>query len=346
METPLLSIDLKKVEENARLIAGRCQRAGLGLVGVVKGCFGNPLVAKAMETGGAITLADSQVITLKRLADAGFLGLTMLKQPTRGEAEAVVKYSARSFISDKIILPYLNEAAKAANREYEVAIMVETGGLGEGVSTDGVNDLAVEVLQFRSLRLTGLVTNLCPLAEGAREGGDQAKGVELSEDGLKILVEKAREIEDKFHLKLDFISGGNSSLWTLIEQERVPSGINQVRMGEAILLGQETLDFKPIAGARLDAFTISAEVLEVYEKRRQGVLFKQAILSLGKQHIGGGILKPQFNGEILHTRADHLVIDVSRMDEPTRPGDVLKFIPGYYALSAAFASPLVSKDYF
>ncbi|MDI6800235.1 MAG: alanine racemase [Actinomycetota bacterium] len=344
MRLPLISIDLKKIEDNTRLVAASCQRCGLGLVGVVKGCFGDPLVAKAMEAGGAKILADSQVMSLMRLTEAGFSNPFMLKQPTRDETKGAVKFSSCCFISDGAILPALAKAARQEKKECGVAIMVETGGLREGVLAAGAAELAKKIIGFQGLRLAGLATNLCQPAEGARDGGQEGPGFEPSKAGLNTLVETAKEIEDKLDLKLDFISGGSSSLWGLIEAGGAMAGINQVRIGEAILLGQETARFKPIEGAHLDAFAIFSEVLEVSDKRRGGTWVKQAVLSLGKQHIGAGMLKPQFIGRILQMGADHLVVDISEMDKLSA-GDILKFIPGYYALSAACASPLVSKEY-
>lgn len=64
---PRLTIDLGKIEENARLVANLLKPCGVRLVGVTKACLGNALVGQAMLAGGAAALADSRCENIANL---------------------------------------------------------------------------------------------------------------------------------------------------------------------------------------------------------------------------------------------------------------------------------------
>ena len=50
------------------------------------------------------------------------------------------------------------------------------------------------------------------------------------------------------------VSGGNSSLlWLLAAGERLPAEVTELRCGEALLLGQDALHYRPLPGCRTDA---------------------------------------------------------------------------------------------
>ena len=69
-----------------------------------------------------------------------------------------------------------------------------------------------------------------------------------------------------FNIKLELISGGNSSSYYLLPQDKLPAGINNLRMGEILVLGRETAYGELIEGMSDDAFTFEAEIIELKEK--------------------------------------------------------------------------------
>ena len=72
----------------------------------------------------------------------------------------------------------------------------------------------------------------------------------------------ATSIEARFGIELEVVSGGNSANldWALGPG---PTGrINDLRLGESILLGVEPLRRRPIEGLFTDAVTLVAEVIE------------------------------------------------------------------------------------
>jgi len=77
------------------------------------------------------------------------------------------------------------------------------------------------------------------------------------------LVEIADSVESHFGIRLERISGINSSGLDLISSGLTPARIDHARMGESILLGRETILREPWPDTFQDAFLLWAEVLEV-----------------------------------------------------------------------------------
>jgi predicted amino acid racemase len=170
------------------------------------------------------------------------------------------------------------------------------------------------------------------------------------------------------------VSGGNSSAWKLLSEGSLPAGINQLRFGEGILLGQETIDMDHIDGTYRDAIILGAEIIEIKSKpvdsvscfgvqndnasdeqqlnarqtqqRQTGQLKKRAILAIGSQDISTGKLQALDSGiEILRRSSDHLVVGIDNANKFYSVGDRIDFVPSYEALLAAMTSPFVEKRF-
>ncbi|MDH5217764.1 MAG: alanine/ornithine racemase family PLP-dependent enzyme, partial [Gammaproteobacteria bacterium] len=168
-------------------------------------------------------------------------------------------------------------------------------------------------------------------------------------------------IEESFGIRLDIVSGGNSGnlQWALGTKDT--GRINDLRLGEAVLLGCETLQRQAIAGLYSDAFTLVAEVIESKVKpaqpwgelaqtaygtapspsKKQG-LITQSILAIGLQDTDtAGLLAPE-GMEILGASSDHLIIDAGRQ---LAVGLEIRFQLNYSALVRAMTSPFVARVY-
>lgn len=335
---PLLTIDLSKIEYNAKMLAELCGAKGIEIIGVTKGCLGSERVAKAMLSGGVGGIGDSRLASLLRLAKARIAPLMMLRQPMATEVEEVVKVVDISLISDLNAAVWLSRAAFSLKKEHSIILMIETGDLREGILPRHLPALIERILTLPYLRLLGIGTNVACL-EGAP-----------STNNLELLLELSERIEEQFGVEIATISGGNSSALKLLKLGGIPRGVNQFRIGEGILLGQDTIDYEPVEGLHQDAFILSAEVIEVGRKGKDlagsDSRRKQAVLALGRQDVADGLLKPLTKGvEILKRSSDHLVVDLSHCKEAVKVGDILRFVPGYFALLAAMTSPFVKKDY-
>jgi hypothetical protein len=67
---PELRVDLDAIGRNTEVVASLLRVHSLDLVGVTKGCLGEPGVAAAMLAGGAVALADTRDQNLRRLRSA------------------------------------------------------------------------------------------------------------------------------------------------------------------------------------------------------------------------------------------------------------------------------------
>jgi predicted amino acid racemase len=173
------------------------------------------------------------------------------------------------------------------------------------------------------------------------------------------LARLADQVEHVVGTRLSVVSGGNSANleWALSSCDI--GRVDQLRLGEAILLGTEPLHRRPVSGLRTDAFTLFAEVIEVQVKPAQpwgrfaqsafgpppvrpGTgLVRQAILAIGRQDADPDDLHLPLGIALLGMSSDHLVIDIG--DHDLHAGDLVPLKVGYSALVRAMTSPYVTK---
>ncbi|MDP1818882.1 MAG: alanine/ornithine racemase family PLP-dependent enzyme [Acidimicrobiales bacterium] len=349
MTAPRVEVDLDAITANTRTLLDRLAPIGIRVTGVTKAALGSPDIAAAMEAGGVAALGDSRVDNLRRLRDDGpGLPLTLVRSPMRSQAAAVVGVAGVSLNSEAVVLGALAAAARDRGIHHAALLMVELGDLREGVPAADLIDLARHVLTQPGLRLAGIGTNLACQA-GATP--DQAKMDELS-----LLADR---VEATLGTHIEIVSGGNSANldWALSTGD--PGRVNDLRLGESILLGTEPLRRRSIAGLRTDAFELVAEVIEVQTKpaqpwgdiaqaafgpaaKRMGTgSIRQAIVALGRQDADPADLMPPTGITVLGMSSDHLVLDVS--DRDVEVGQELTFQPGYSSLVRAMTSPYVSQ---
>lgn len=260
----------------------------------------------------------------------------------------MVRNAGTSLNTEAVVIDRLASAALGQGTTHAVVVMVELGDLREGVPVPDVLDLCRHIERTSGVELAGLGTNLACQSGVAPD--------QLKMDELSRLVEK---VEVGCGRSLPLVSGGNSANleWALSTSD--PGRVNDLRLGEAILLGTEPLHRRVLDGLRTDAFTLIAEVIEVKTKpalpwgdtaqaafgtppaRHDGELVRQAIVALGRQDTDPDGLTPPAGVTILGMSSDHLVLDLG--DHVASVGDELTFGLGYGALLRAATSPFVTK---
>ena len=352
MSGPYLSIDLDRIEANAGAISALCAQHGIAVAGVTKCVCGHPEVARAMLRGGVAGLADSRLENIRRLRGAGIdAPCLLLRLPPLSGAEQVVEAVDASVNSEFAVLQALSRAALRRGRVHEVMLMVDLGDLREGIWPDQLLALAQQAGRLPGIRIAGLGANLACFS-----------GVVPSEHNMRRLVELAEGVEQALALRLDWISGANSSGLELIAASRMPKRINHARIGEAILLGRETIHRRPWPGTVQDAFLLHAEVLELKCKpslplgeRGENAFGKhlviedrgwmeRALLNVGREdvHVEGLTpLDPRVT--VLAASSGYLALDVTAAGGQLRVGDELVFSLTYAALLAAMTSEYVQK---
>lgn len=349
MTSPRLDVDLDRIEHNTRVLVDGLGARGVRVTGVTKAVLGSPGVAAAMLRGGADGLGDSRVANLVRLAGLdGAASRTLIRSPLISQVGQVVATATTSLNTESTVIAALDAAAVRAGRTHDVILMVELGDLREGIAVADVGGAVGVVLGCPSLHLRGLGANLAC-----------QNGVEPDDANMGVLSRLVERIESTHGITLDAVSGGNSANleWALTTDHL--DRINDLRVGEAILLGTEPLRRTPIQGLYPDTFTLTAETIEVAEKpahpwgtRAQAAFgevpartgtgtLRQAIVALGRQDVDPEGLVPPAGVAVLGMSSDHLVLDVG--DHPVTVGDELAFGVTYGGLVRAMTSPFVAK---
>ena len=349
MTTPRLEIDLKKIHHNARTLVELLAARGISVTGVTKATLGSPEIARALLRAGVRTLGDSRIENIEAMRRARVpASMTLLRSPMLGQVDRVVRHADVSFNTELDVISQLSSAAWKTKRTHGIVLMVELGDLREGILPGDLEVTARKVLRFPNIVLKGIGTNLacrCGVSPDAR------KMAELSA--------LANSLEAALGLGLEIVSGGNSANLNWASSDADTGRINDLRLGEAILLGREPLHRQLIDGLHTDAFTLVAEVIESKGKPSLpwGVLAQNAFgekptatdrghiyqtsLAVGHQDTDPGGLHPPLGIEVLGASSDHLVVNSGSSCLPI--GTEVPFELGYSALVRSMTSPFVAK---
>ncbi len=354
MSSPYMNIDLFKIEENARVIVELCNKNNIKVHGVTKVMSGHPDIAISMLRGGVYGLADSRLDNFDRIYNAGIdAHRLLLRLPHMSEAERIVNTVDMSLNSDIEVIEELAFFADEKRKEHDIILMIDLGDLREGVWADELIPMVTEIRKMRGVNIAGIGTNLTCYG-----------GVIPTEQNLQQLVDYAKEIESKFNFKLRYISGGNSSSLPLLASGKMPKEINHLRIGEAIVLGRETVNRTAWPDTYQDAITLKAEVIECREKpsvpigeigqdafgnkpvfEEKGKMIR-AICNIGRQDTNISNITPLDSAiSILGGSSDHLLLDVTNADPKIKVGEMINFDVDYGSLLGAMTSPYIEKRF-
>jgi len=349
---PLLHIDLEKIQHNTQVIVQLAAQHHISIMGVTKCCCGNPLVAKRMLAGGAANIADSRIQNIKQLKKQGIPGdLVLLRTPMISDIGDVVAYADISLNTEISVIEKLSEEAHRQEKIHRIIIMVEMGDLREGIPPQQLHDIIDATLSCDDLQLYGLGMNLACFG-----------GVIPTRDKISEFSQLIDDIEKEFSIKIPLVSGGNSANIPFLMKHADSFRVNNLRIGEGILLGLETVHRTPIPGTYQDAFTLEAEIIELQQKASwpQGEISQDAfgktpifkdrgmitrgLLAIGRQDvIIEGVHPRERNVRVLGGSSDHIIVDVP--PGHYKVGDTLTFSPDYGALLHLFTSPYVTKKF-
>ncbi len=350
MIAPRLQIDLAKIHHNAHTLVSLLGRRGISVSGVTKTFLGLPDIAAELLAAGVSGLADSRIENIQTMRRGAVKAhMTLIRSPMISQAALVVGHADTSLNTELDVISELSKAAGAIGRTHGVLLMVELGDLREGIMPVDLERVVGRTLRFPNIAFKGIGTNLA-----CRSGvvPDSANMGELSK--------LANALDATFGPIVSMVSGGNSSNLNWVLGGADTGRINNLRLGESILLGCETLHRQPIEGLHTDAFTLVAEVIEsgpkptkpwgeIAENAFGAVVTPvdsgticQAILALGQMDTDPDGLTPPPGIRILGSSSDHLVVDCGRECLPT--GTEITFQLNYSAVARAMTSPFVTKQ--
>jgi ornithine racemase len=347
---PRIEIALSQIGHNARILSELYGQKGISLMGVSKATLGDPLIAKAMIQGGVKFIADSRIENIQKMKNAGILTQFVLLRTALSQAEAVIRNVDISLNTELETIKELSHYAKIQDTIHQIIIMIELGDLREGILPCNLFQFIKKTLDLPNIKIIGIGCNL------ACYGGIKPNNQKMSD-----LSELADAIEKEFKINLEIISGGNSANYEWYEAAQKVGRINNLRLGESILLGCETVNRKAIPGLHTSAFKLIAEVIESKEKPSLPFgeicqnafgnvptfldlgIRRRVIVALGRQDILVSGLKPNNDLEILGSSSDHVVLDSKNHD--FKVGSEVKFNLDYGGLLSAMTSPFIKKQF-
>lgn len=347
---PRVEISLSKLKHNTKVLSDLCGRYGIKIWGVTKCFCAIPEAADAIVQGGAAMLADSRVDNLKKLKSLP-VKKVLLRIPMHSEVNDVVEYADYSLNSELSTLYLLGEAALKKGKTHNVIIMLDLGDLREGVWPDNIDNFIKKAITIKGVEIKGFGVNLTCYG-----------GVIPDENNLGKLVNVAKDMEKKYNLDIEIISGGNSSSLYLVPEGRLPEGINNLRLGEVLLLGRETAFGNMVEGLYKDVFVLKGQIVELKEKPSVPIgnigmdafgnkpvyedrgIMKRAIVAMGRQDVDPGLMHPvDENIEVIGASSDHTILDVTKSNREFKVGDIVEFYMDYGCLLRATTSPYIEK---
>lgn len=358
---PKLVIDLNKLQGNLNAVAKITKDHGnCSLMIVTKGlCADAEMAAMVAKDPKVDFMADSRVKNIAgyaEIAKENGKKTVLLRIPMHDEVSDVVKFVDISFNSELSTIRLLNDCAEKAGKVHDIVLMIDLGDLREGIffkNKDQIYEAVEEILTMKNINLFGIAVNLT--CYGA---------IIPKNDNLSKLVDIARELEDKYNIDLKMVSGGNSSSVYLIDKGEMPEGINNLRLGEAFLLGNDTAYETKLPGTVSDAMILQAQIVELKEKPSLPIgevgvdafgekpyyedrgIMKRGIIAVGKQDTDLGSMTPvDKNIEIMGGSSDHTILDLTNCDKEYKVGDIISFELGYGGMLKTATSPYVHKEY-
>jgi predicted amino acid racemase len=351
MITPRIEIKLDKIVHNARILKNLYSSKGIGIMCSTKVVCGDTKIAKILIESGIETLADSRISNIIKIYNAEIKAkLVLLRTPLISQTELVVKYVDISLNSEISVIKELSKYAQKYNTIHKIILMVELGDLREGIMPSDLEDTVKEVVAMQGIEITGIGTNLTCFG-----------GVEPDDEKMEQLSLIVKDIRKKFNLTLEVVSGGNSANYNWFISTKDVGKINNLRLGESVFMGCETLYSKPIPELFTDAFTLITEVIESkikpsvpygtihkdafgnIPKFHNRGLIRRAIIGVGLQDVLVSGLTPLLDIEILGATSDHVIIDCKSTE--LKVGNEVKFNINYGALLASMTSSYITKIY-
>ena len=326
---PRVIINREKFRNNLKYLLDISHKNGLSVMAVSKVFCADHVLIDIMNEEKVDYIADSRIQNLTSIVSS--IPKVLLRLPMHGEIEEVIMYSNISLNSELSTIKLLNKKAKDLDMLHGIILMVDLGDLREGIFYDKELFYVVEkTLEMDNIILKGIGTNLTCFG-----------GIIPTPETLEKLVKLKDEIEARFNISLDIISGGNSSNIELLLEGRIPAGINNIRLGESVVLGRETAFGNFLDSTYDDVFTLESDIIELKEKpsvpiglrgmnafgkvpefEDKGIMLR-ALIGIGKQDVDYKELLPFDTIKAIGSSSDHIVLDVSNATNIYEVGDIV-----------------------
>lgn len=349
---PRLVIDKDKFRYNVNALMNFCHRHGMSMMAVTKVFCADKELVNILKEERVDYIADSRLKNLEKVSTT--IPKVLLRLVSLHEVERAVNVADISLNSELSVIRKLNTAAKKFDKVHQVVLMVDIGDLREGVYYwERLTEMIAEIIKMPNILLKGIGTNLTCFG-----------GIIPTEKTLSKLIDIVNKVEQTHHITLDVISGGNSSHLHLLHKDIHIERINNLRIGEAMVLGRETAYGNIIENLYQDVFYLETDIIEYKLKPSLpdgeigmdafgnkpnltdlGVIHR-AILGIGRQDVDYESLVPLDNHiRLLGSSSDHVIAGIMIDADSYKVGDVLRFGLTYGSLLSLMTSAYVEKVY-
>ena len=352
---PKLEFDLNKIRENAVQVRETCDRYGITPTFAIKGFCAAYEIVKVMLDAGITRFCDSRIDNIINLkSEHPELYVMMVRTPAPAEAEEVVKWASASLQCETDTVKAISEAAEDAGLVHDIYLDIDVGDIRDGLfGDDQIDEFVEQIVGLPGINIVGVLANVGCVGS-----------VLPDENNTAALAAVRDRLNARYGLNIRYASFGGTVAFSMINEGRMPEGINEFRFGEAALFGQDTTGNRMIPGFHKDAIMFYAPVVE--KKRKPSVpvgtlgldacgntgiyidrgIRSRVICAVGKQDVVPDALTPTDPGMIyIGASSDHIIMDVEEAGTEVNVGDYIRFRCGYMAMLSACTSRYVEKVY-
>jgi len=350
---PRVLIDLNKFRTNVEVVKNRLNRKGIQVYGVTKVFCADPWLTQVYIDAGLEAVADSRIDNLKKLEKLD-VKKVLLRIPMQTEVIDVISYSDISLNSEISTIRLLSAEAVRQEKIHQVILMIDLGDLREGFFDENELYAATEeIKKLKGVEVIGIGTNLTCFG-----------AVIPTLEHMNRMIEIRNNLAARTGLEIGIISGGNSSSYFLVEEGILPKEINNLRIGEIFVCGNETAYQTRVEGTYDDVFTLEAEIIElktkpslpigesgmdafgkkpVYEDRGEMI---RGIIAIGKQDADmSGLVPLDDHIEMIGRSSDHMILDLTKSSQVYSVGDIMRFKLKYAGILSVMTSEYVEKHF-
>lgn len=349
---PKLLINLNKFKHNLWTLYQLLHDHGMSMMAVSKVFCADQKLIDIINDSPVEFIADSRIMNLRSMKTTKTR--VLLRIPSVHELNEVVLHSEISLNSEIATIEALNQSSKVLDKVHGIILMVDIGDLREGLFyKENIIENIKKILTYSHINLVGIGTNLTCYG-----------GIIPDEITLAKLTTIIKMIKETMNIELSIVSGGNSSHLYLLKNETKIPYINNLRIGEALVLGRETAFGNPIDDLYQDVFTLEADLVEVKMKPsipegkigmnafgeipifRDLGLMKRGIIALGRQDVDFHEINPlDTKVRMIGSSSDHIIVDLTHSTLDYQVGDIITFNLRYGSLLGLMTSRYVNKIY-
>lgn len=351
----IITLNRKKLKHNFEFLDALFSQNHIEWSVVTKVLCGNETFLNEVLSLPIVEFCDSRISNLQAIKDLSPSAQTVYIKPVPFTyVDDVIRYADVSFNTEVKTLALLSQKAVELGTTHKTVIMVEMGELREGVVREKVLDFFERVKDLPNIEIVGIGTNLTCM-----------NGVLPDYEKMKELYECKKEIENKFGVKIPYISGGASVTIPLILEGEMPKHINHFRVGETLFFGTNVFDNTNVADMFQDVFKLHAEIIEIKEKpsipdgtlgqnltgevkdfskEPENHISKRAIIDVGLLEMNLNDLTPEDSAiKMVGGSSDMLVLDIEDVEKKYKVGDFITFNINYMGLLSLMNSHYVEK---